>query len=245
MKLEDMQLYAKFKAVDKNGSTVRCQKEKETVFVFGKNRRHYGWRLTESEFAQNYTIKEGKTEQAKWEHNVDRVIKTLEKSGLWTDVLEMFKNLKAMGWAGREKIKDEYDALEYDEKFVWKDNRSYNSEKYNKWLDEVEKQYPFLIKYNKEKDSKYLNTTYLYDMSRAKLKSMYFGWSNAQRKEEIREHIISKKELRFMHTVGYDVSFEYNAELGKAWYSEEYRGCGNGHYYIALDNNVALFCEDD
>lgn len=34
-------------------------------------------------------------------------------------------------------------------------------------------------------------------------------------------------------------------ENGKAWYSEEYKNTGNGHYYLALDANHAIFSEDD
>ena len=45
--------------------------------------------------------------------------------------------------------------------------------------------------------------------------------------------------------VNYDVSYEYNAETKKAWYSEEYINCGNGHYYLAIDENTAIFCEND
>lgn len=44
---------------------------------------------------------------------------------------------------------------------------------------------------------------------------------------------------------GYDVSFSYDPEKKKAWYSEEYRGCGNGYYYIALNRTHALFVEKD
>ena len=40
-------------------------------------------------------------------------------------------------------------------------------------------------------------------------------------------------------------TFEYEPDKNKAWYSEEYRGCGNGHYYIALNSSMALFCEND
>ena len=27
--------------------------------------------------------------------------------------------------------------------------------------------------------------------------------------------------------------------------TNEYKNCGNGHYYFALGENCALFCEDD
>jgi hypothetical protein len=30
-----------------------------------------------------------------------------------------------------------------------------------------------------------------------------------------------------------------------AWYSEEYRGCLNGHYYLMFDATHAIFYEDD
>ena len=54
-----------------------------------------------------------------------------------------------------------------------------------------------------------------------------------------------KVESRESARASYDVSFSYNPELSKAWYSEEYKGCGNGHYYLALDAAHALFYEDD
>lgn len=31
----------------------------------------------------------------------------------------------------------------------------------------------------------------------------------------------------------------------KAWYSSEYRGCGNGDYYLLLNPTTAVFCERD
>lgn len=41
----------------------------------------------------------------------------------------------------------------------------------------------------------------------------------------------------------YDCTLSKND--GKAWYSEEYKNTGNGHYYLALDANHAIFREDD
>lgn len=77
-------------------------------------------------------------------------------------------------------------------------------------------------------------------------KSMYFGkfW-NPIKKQMIKDCMEKKESVRFSTRVNYDVSFEYNAEKNKAWYSEEYRNCGNGHYYLAIDCNTALFYEDD
>ena len=77
-------------------------------------------------------------------------------------------------------------------------------------------------------------------------KSMYFGkfW-NATKKQIIKDCMDKKESVRFSTRVNYDVSFEYDAERNRAWYSEEYRNCGNGHYYLAIDGNTALFYEDD
>lgn len=77
-------------------------------------------------------------------------------------------------------------------------------------------------------------------------KAMYFGkmWNETE-KEQIAEVLANKEKYSVRHQAGYDVSFSYNPKLNKAWYSEEYRGCGNGHYYIAIDATTALYVEDD
>jgi hypothetical protein len=74
---------------------------------------------------------------------------------------------------------------------------------------------------------------------------MYFGWNNTNYKNQIKESLDKKQSISLYQRVKYDVSFEYNSEKGLAWYSEEYKNCGNGHYYLALDENTALFYEDD
>jgi hypothetical protein len=69
----------------------------------------------------------------------------------------------------------------------------------------------------------------------------------------IGEYVLARNKAALEHKVesresaraSYDVSFSYNPELSKAWYSEEYKNCGNGHYYLALDATHALFYEDD
>ena len=75
---------------------------------------------------------------------------------------------------------------------------------------------------------------------------MYFGkYTNKDEKLEIKAALNDHRSYSTNAYTSYDVSFEYNADKNMAWYSEEYKGCGNGHYYLALDENTALFCEDD
>lgn len=245
MELKDIPLYKKMKAVGRhNNNVVRFEREKDNmIFVYGKHRKNYGWRITEETFLNNYIIKETRTtDKSKWEHNVDRVIKTLEKSGLWVDILETYRNLKILGYDEKNRIYDEYNKIEQHE---WKDNKCYNTAEYDNWLAELEKKYPFLIGYD-EDGRRYLHTSYIWELSRAIIKNMYFGkYDNKYYKDEIAKCMTEKKKISFGTRTSYDVSFEYTGESGKAWYSEEYKGCGNGHYYLALDNNLALFCEND
>jgi hypothetical protein len=75
---------------------------------------------------------------------------------------------------------------------------------------------------------------------------MNFGrFTNNEQLKIIKEALKNKKETSASGRTNYDVSFSYNPTVQKAWYSEEFRGCGNGHYYLALDATHALFYEDD
>lgn len=85
-----------------------------------------------------------------------------------------------------------------------------------------------------------------------KIKKMCFhkGRWNAQDTEHILNSIAEAIDNKVNYRSprcdnGYDVSFEYVADGRKAWYSEEYRNCGNGHYYIALNRTHAIYWEKD
>lgn len=241
MKIENMELGKKYKAIRKSDNNIvkvgLSFEDKTKLFVYAKGSKTRGWRMTQEQFLANYELlnERPNKDKIKWEHNVARVIKTLEKSGLWDYILETFKNLQILGWDKRNELKKEY----------WEKDRYEETEEYFAWLDKLEKEYPFLVGIN-EDGKKYFQTKYIFEISNAQLKSMYFGkWANKTEKETIAKCLADGKDYKCFHTVSYDVSFEYNAEKQFAWYSEEYRGCGNGHYYLALDNNLALFAEDD
>ena len=88
-------------------------------------------------------------------------------------------------------------------------------------------------------------------INKAKIKTMIFHksrWDNAKTehiRQNIAEALKNKTSYQCRGSNGYDVSFEYDAEKNKAWYSEEYVGCGNGHYYLALDSTHAIYYEKD
>lgn len=61
----------------------------------------------------------------------------------------------------------------------------------------------------------------------------------------IKKAMEEKRNINLRDVKGYDISAEYDSEKNMAWYSEEYRGCANGHYYIMLDAIHALYIEKD
>jgi hypothetical protein len=82
-------------------------------------------------------------------------------------------------------------------------------------------------------------------------KMRFTRWGNDEILKSLAERIAKAKVGERVTEHGrtsYDVSFEYKEteegyKLG--WYSEEYRNCGNGHYYLALDATHAVYYEKD
>ena len=64
-------------------------------------------------------------------------------------------------------------------------------------------------------------------------------------KQGYKNALNTKRDYSMRWTVQYDNSIEYKTEGNRAWYSEEFRGTGNGHYYLLLDEKHIAFREDD
>ena len=96
-------------------------------------------------------------------------------------------------------------------------------------------------------DGQFIDYDYVNEVSYANCKSMFFGkGQNDYYKGQIKQALQDKTAYYTGRiSLNYDVSFQYKPETQQAWYSEEYRNCGNGHYYLALDESAALFYEDD
>lgn len=74
---------------------------------------------------------------------------------------------------------------------------------------------------------------------------MNFGARNTDILRDIALHMAHGIDFTANSRTSYDVSFSFNAQARQASYAEEFRNCGNGHYYLALDSTHALFYEDD
>lgn len=66
-------------------------------------------------------------------------------------------------------------------------------------------------------------------------------------KQKIEESIKNKAPYFYSWRKQYDNSIEvrFGDDYIRGWYSEEYKNCGNGHYYFLLDECHVLYSEDD
>lgn len=231
--------------------------EDGTVFIFNPRGRRYGLRTSDEWFISSRYMVEytPDVDAAKlWERRVRNVIKKLDASGLWPDIKRDFEIMLEIGYENRRKLQllnsNECDALliesrayinnQHDEQAI--ENYRLALERY---YGELEREVPQAF-YRTERGFLHPRTDLLYEMSDAMTKSMYFGKGlNDLTKHEIAEAMAAKRRYTATARTSYDVSFEYDPERNKAWYSEEYRDCANGHYYLAIDANTALFYEND
>jgi hypothetical protein len=217
---------------DGTTSTLRLFKSITGLICYkAPRRRKYGYTLNP------YDIKmiipknshARKTDEQKWIDGWNKVLAKLQASGLWENVVNEINIALKMGYDRIRKANDFYWTLPYGE--------------YTQFFE----LYPELVCINDE-NVKYVNTTVLWNYSKMPIvKKMRFQTRNYDKlilesiATEMKEKISSSHHGR----TNYDVSFEYNAEKNRAFYSEEFKGCVNGHYYIALNATHALFVEDD
>ena len=237
--LLDIPKYKKFLAKTETGETVRAEREDDTVFVFAKGRRRYGYRMSNECFCRAYSMPKNKlTENQKWQKRVRTVIKGLEENDLFPDLLEKYRNLLNMSLEDKKEISRIYWELPFGtmQKKTPEDAQKIVDEYFGEYVSK----YPFIFT-----GSGNINTFYFWEMSEATLKTMYFGYRNKEEKENIRYALDTRQPYKTRANTSYDVSFSYDPEKKKAVYAEEYKGCGNGHYYLAINSSQALFCEND
>ena len=223
-----------FKAVPiSGGKQVRCLKEDGHVFIYAPGRRKYGWRFTDQEFLKDYNIIPGRTKTEEWHKRLKRAVKCLNESGLSPDIKTVFEQCLTMTY-------DEHKELS---KMYW--SKKMDGELLKKWVA-FRNKFPFAFGIDAN-GNEFIKSDYVYEISECRLKSMYFGKDiNSSIKDELKEAISRKQAYRLSRIrTSYDVSVEYYPENNKGHYAEEYRGCGNGHYYLMLDHSTALWVEDD
>ena len=243
----------KFKAIYKveeneknvvHPQTHRCVVEDgESVFVFSYGKTKYGFRRDKEYFAKHYNILSLPSEvdeNTAWQRRMRRAVKCMNTSGLWTEIKKVFEQILYSGMTLEDK-KALYELYEnYDSPA-----KDFSEEEKAKAFLPYLRKFPFVF-YEDNKGCLHIDTEYIWELSDCKLKSMYFGkYANQRIKAELQQAIKNKNDYSAGQTVSYDVSVNYQAKDNKAWYSEEFRNCGNGHYYLALDHSTAVFYEND
>lgn len=199
------------------------------VMVKGSKRR--GFYLDHTDYKDILEIKHNVTDKDKWERQIKKGIALLNDSGLWPDIKRNFEVSLSIGY---DKIREAYKVI----------NSDYD-EDYNKTI-EIRTQKVKEIDERLIKEGSY-DTGILWSLvSIPKIKKMNFGkYLNEDKLKEIAEALKNKQKIHVEGSNGYDISFDYDPQQNRAWYSEEYKNCGNGHYYLALNKEYAFFEEDD
>lgn len=199
------------------------------ICYFGKGKKRYGDLLVYLHPLEIHPILSRKSMQKKWEDGWKKVREKLVASGLWSDIIAEIDLAFKLG----------YDTMTVAYKEYW-------DTPLDKRVEVFLAKYPLLVAKNDEgKD--YIRCTVLWNYSKLpKVKKMRFSsYNNDAILQRIQSAMDASTDYSTHGRVAYDVSFSYNASRKTATYSEEYRGCGNGHYYIALDSTHALHVEDD
>ena len=147
--------------------------------------------------------------------NTKSIIKYLTSSGFWPDILANMIKLQELSDEDLKYLCE----CEYDEHNTFMEEHGIDHISPDMYYSLISKRGIITINWG--------------DASNNWIKQ---GWLNALRE---------KRNYSMRWTVSYDNSVEFNPDGNRAWYSEEYRGCGNGHYYLLLDEKHAAFREDD
>jgi len=172
----------------------------------------------------------------KWEKQTKKIIQMLKTSCLWEDNLKEYELALDIGYDKLMKCKEIQNG-----KYV--EGYTENQNEIVKRIKEVE---PRLVYVSKEGNECYNTGILWYKIGIPNIKKMRFTTGdNEYYLNQINQAMKDKKELLLSGRTNYDISFEYQPNGNRAWYSEEFKGCGNGHYYLALNDTHAVHYEDD
>lgn len=178
----------------------------------------YGYVIPYSDVTSWVNIKpiENTTDFVKVKNFLTNVVKYLSASGLWENIKNDYVIILAQG--------DDY--LKHVLSLDWSEQR----------------------KYLEETIGVYFHVDSITHSARKGIVSInYDKWDRNAIRERAKQCIENGEKYTHKWEKGYDNSIEFSVHGGRkcGWYSTEYRGCGNGHYYLALDEKRAIFCETD
>ena len=220
----------RFRVKTKNGRTLFVRlwlSESGNLGIMNKGARTWG-RVLDSYMTENWasltpcgTREVDKVKRIK--KRAEEAVKMLNESGLWPDLKKVIEHFLS----NEEIIKQVCEDIENG---VW----------YNACCHEDGRHYDWAR-----------GNYQIFESFYAKRCWESITW-NSYCKELDRAHLQDAiKERKNYHDAwknGYDcsVDVEFNEKgIGRAWFSKEYVGCGNGWYYLLFDHKHAIFYEKD
>ena len=199
------------------------------VMYMSRRKRRRGHYLSELPIVSIRAIQPRKSTEQKWIDGWKKVVVKLRESGLWSQIIPDIELALSLGYKTMIEASDLY----------WNTPN-------DKQIEVFSERFPKLL-YQNDKGEPCLNYSLIWSYCKLPIvKKMRFRkWGNEDYLKRIQQAMTEKKTCKEWGRYGYDISFEYHPEREAAFYSEEYRNCGNGHYYIALNATHALFREND
>jgi hypothetical protein len=199
------------------------------ICKFRKGSSRKGYDLNTSDIVAVQIPQKRKSDKEKWEEQLNKIKQRLQNSGLWESLVSDIEEALKIGYEKMNQAYSDYWNM-FDEK------------------EEFKKKYPELVKTN-EKGEEYIDRSLLWTFAKTpKVEKMRFSESKLENEAQlnrIKECMQKSEECKEYGYYGYDNSFEYHPNIKRAFYSREYKGCGNGYYYLALDATHAMFLEKD
>jgi len=215
------------KTTDGKRKRIRFFSRNGIVYTMGKRDRKYGYGLYSSH-CENWVslTKAGSAKTDTFKRYLKRAnaaLAMLEESGLWNDIREEVKHFLSLSEEEQRQMVKDIETDCYNLFYL----QTFNGGKYV-WARFYQ----------------------IFESFAAKNCWKSIAWSKWERERmsaEVAECIKNGTEYYHRWIHGYDNTVEVANRNGekKAWYSEEYRNCGNGWYYLMFDATHAIFFEKD
>lgn len=182
--------------------------------------------------------------------NVTKAAELLLASGMWPDLQKMMAGMATLTLEEYNEMTAHYDAYDgrYNEGLTYdqmKELQKNDIASFNAVLERKGHPAADIYHFNQLKSKgqiisvPFSNGNHNGDFLKSESQRLYEEAKNG-------ECGAPHKSMRWYGSYDYSISFEKtNSGELLGWYSAEYKGCGNGHYYLLLDATHALYYEDD
>lgn len=233
----------RFRVTFTNGTTEikRLFTNSGMVCEYGKGRRTYGHYAYIDNWQSLEPVKAApKYSYTMFHRNTTKAAALLAASGLWPDMQKRMEVMSKMTEAEYNALLDIYEKC-------W-DYTSMSEEQRNTMRQAFDS---FFTSRGVSGDFYHFKQL----SEKSQIISIPFGKDGNYERRMVANHLEQAQQSAADYDDGFGVrwygSYDYSVSVSKkdgvlrGWYSAEYKGCGNGHYYLLLDATHAIYGEDD